>query len=145
MPTVTIWQDGIKQKVDINDSGIIDETAKYVFRAGQCAALALAINKIAGWEIWGLFDITNKANSPGHVVVRHPATKSFIDIEGTGAFRRWRKDFGRLTKVQLTPQQVKRLYHYPYPSIRAAMPFAKRLIEETAPRNRCRNSTRRTQ
>lgn len=61
-------------------AGLLDETTEYAYTHGQCHAMAVALNKLTGFEIVGLgrgfWDDT-----PGHFMVRADYGYLF-DVEG---------------------------------------------------------------
>lgn len=113
----------------IRQDGVIDAEAKYAFTRGHCHSLALALHKITGWPLVGLFPEFNPY-IPTHIVVRSP--RGLLDIEGLGADLEW---VGRraCNAVDMTEASVARLYAEPdcylEPEIDVAMPFAQRLLE----------------
>lgn len=126
--TVNIWNCGEKNKIDVSKSGDINRNAVLAFKRGQCHALALAINKLTKWPIYGICDNTNSKTDPGHVCVKNPKNGGYLDISGYGAVRRWRKRWGPVTIHQLTPKQAAKLDTYLRPSVTKAIPFAKKIL-----------------
>lgn len=126
---LTIWNFGNVTKIDINKKGTIDANAKRCFQNGHCHSLALAINKLTGWPIYGICDQSNAITDPGHIVVKNPRNGGFIDIGGYGALARWRKKWGPVTVHLLTVEQTKNLDTYLRPQIKKAIPFAKKVLE----------------
>lgn len=126
---VNIWNCGTKNKIDINSRGHINKNAIKAFKRGQCHALALAINKIMGWPIYGICDWSNTPSDPGHICVKNPKNGGYVDIDGYGAVQRWRDRWGDVTLHPLTPAQTYKLDTYLRPSVKKAIPFAKKVLE----------------
>ena len=106
------WGDPTYGEVEI---GVIDQRAIDAFTRGQCHALALALNKTQGWELYGLYpigaydnyplDIDSGDLTPSHVIVRSDAGE-YIDIMGVGADCRWTH------RTELVPIQRKHVLRY---------------------------------
>ena len=77
----------------------INEDAKQVFISGQCHSLAVALNRLTGWKLYGMYtddDINEygeKTDSPDHVIVRTPY--GFADIGGLGVDERYSRRTSR--------------------------------------------------
>jgi hypothetical protein len=127
--SVQVWNFGDVDKIEIHKNGTINKNATRAYQNGQCHSLALAINKLVGWPIYGICDWSNTDDSPGHVVVRNPKNGGFVDIKGYGAVSRWRKKWGPVTVHPLTVEQTKNLDTYLRPSVIKAIPFAKKVLE----------------
>lgn len=128
--SVQVWNFGDIQKVEIHKNGTINKNAVRAYQNGQCHSLALAINKLTGFPIYGIADGNNLPTDPGHVVVKNPKNGGFIDIKGYGALARWRKKWGPVTVHPLTVEQTKNLDTYLRPSVSKAIPFAKKVLEK---------------
>ena len=128
--SVHIWNFGDVDKIEIHKNGTINKNATKAFSNGQCHALAIAISMLTKCKIYGVCDCNNAPSDPGHLVVKHPKTGAYIDILGTGAVGRWRKKWGPVTLHELTIDQAKKLDSYLRPNIKAAKPFAKKLVEK---------------
>ena len=111
----------------INTEGIIDYNAEYAFTRGQCHSLALALHRLTGWELYGLYirDEFESGKTPSHTVVRTPSGE-YIDIEGNTALEDWREYYPDAKPVAVTEAQVLEFEHDDYvkPNIKAAMPYA---------------------
>ena len=128
--TVPIWNLGSVNKISIHKNGTINKNAILAFKRGQCHSLALAINKLLGWPIYGICDVHNTDTDPGHVVVKNPKNGGYVDIEGYGAVGRWRKRWGIVTLHHLSPEQTKKLDTYLRPNVKKAIPFAKKVLKK---------------
>lgn len=128
--SVSIWNFGSVNKIKIHKNGTINKDAVKAFSNGQCHSLALAIHELTGFPIYGVCDWSNSENDPGHVVVKNPKNGGFIDIGGYGAVGRWRKKWGHVTVHPLTIEQTKSLDAYLKPSVKKAIPFAKKVLEK---------------
>ncbi len=128
--SVHVWNFGDIDKVEIHKNGTINKNAIRAYQNGQCHSLALAINAITGWQIYGIADESNTETDPGHVVVKNPRNGGFIDIKGYGALQRWRKKWGPVTVHPLTVAQTKNLDSYLKPQIKKALPFAKKILKK---------------
>lgn len=114
----------------INTEGIIDYDAEYAFTRGQCHSLALALHRLAGWELYGFYSPheLGRGRTPSHTVVRSPDGE-YIDINGNNALEDWRGYCPAATPKAVTEAQVLGFEHIDYctPNIEAAMPYAKAL------------------
>ena len=112
---------------EINTEGIIDYDAEYAFTRGQCHSLALAMHRLTGWELYGLYkpNELRRGGTPSHTVVRSPDGE-YIDIGGNTALEEWREYYPDAKPVAVTEAQVLGFEHIDYvkPNIKAAMPYA---------------------
>jgi hypothetical protein len=115
---------------EVSAEGIIDHEAREAFTRGQCHSLALALHRLAGWELYGLYKPSELryGGTPSHTVVRSPDGE-YIDINGNNALEDWRGYYPAATPKAVTEAQVLEFEHIDYvtPDIAAAMPFAKTL------------------
>jgi len=115
------------EDIAINTAGHIDYNAERVFTRGQCHALALALHRLTGWELYGLYSPGEwrRKETPGHVVVKSP-DGMYIDITGDNALEGWRAYWPEATPHALTEAQVLEFEHddYQKPFIEAAKPYA---------------------
>lgn len=114
--------------IRINKEGRIDHKAEHAFTRGQCHALALALHRLTGWELYGLYDSDYDfecGETPAHVVVRMP-NGDYLDIEGNNALENWRESWPNSVPYAVTEAQVLDFENIDYcaPAIDAAMPFA---------------------
>ena len=111
----------------INTEGIIDYDAEYAFTRGQCHSLALALHRLTGWQLYGLYkpNELRYGRTPSHTVVRSPDGE-YIDIGGNTALEDWREYYPDAKPVAVTEAQVLEFEHDDYvkPNIKAAMPYA---------------------
>jgi hypothetical protein len=115
-------------RIAINTEGRIDHNAEYAFTRGQCHALALALHRLTGWELYGLYNSDwafENGETPEHVVVLMP-NGDYLDINGNNALENWRESWPDSEPHAVTEKQVLGFEHIDYrrPSIDAAMPFA---------------------
>jgi hypothetical protein len=115
---------------EINTEGIIDCDAEYAFTRGQCHALALALHRLTGWQLYGLYK-PNERGTPSHTVVRSPDGE-YIDINGNNALKDWREYYPAVKPKAVTEAQVLEFENDDYvkPDIKAAMPYAKALASK---------------
>ena len=115
---------------NINTKGTIDHEAREAFTRGQCHGLALALHRLTGWELYGLYKPSELryGGTPSHTVVLSPDGE-YIDINGNNALEDWRGYYPAATPKAVTEAQVLEFEHIDYvtPDIVAAMPFAKAL------------------
>lgn len=123
------WDNYGTTRVRIRKNGTINKSAMRAFHAGQCHSLALAIHALTGWAIYGIVGKGDTEKSPAHIVVRNPRNKGFIDIGGYGAITRWRKRHGQIAIILLKPEDIYKFDSYLIPNIKAAMPFARKVLE----------------
>lgn len=131
MPKIKHWGFIGLTETEINNKGMLNNDAKRVFVRGQCHSLALAIREITGWPLYGLVDREdgNTSTSPSHVVVRTP-NGAYIDVNGPGAVKRWRKQYPRTKLCRMYPSRIKQgLGNYLPLDVSAARPFAKAVLE----------------
>jgi hypothetical protein len=111
----------------VSREGIIDHDAKQAFTRGQCHALALALHRLTGWQLYGLYrpHELRRGTTPSHTVVRTPDGE-YIDINGNNALEEWRKYYHEAEPKAVTEAQVLAFEEDDYckPDIKAAMPFA---------------------
>jgi hypothetical protein len=131
MGTVVVRMPNSRRAV-INTEGRIDNAAEYAFTRGQCHSLALALHRMTGWELYGLYseyDWTRKQagreSTPSHVVVRSPEGK-YIDITGDDALEGWHQWWPDATPHSVTEAEVLGFSDIDYikPDITAATPYA---------------------
>lgn len=116
--------------VDIDADGNVDAAAIQAFTCGQCHALALALHKLAGLPLVGVY--TRRYGTPDHMLVQLP-NGSYLDIEGPGAEVRWRNWGGGDNAFKpVSKRTVQGFHHIDYVKhdIKAALPFARRLIKK---------------
>lgn len=124
------WLFGEAHNVEINDQGFIDDQVVDVFENGHCHSLALAINQLTGWPMFGLVAPAahNKPESPGHVVVK-TNKGAYLDISGKGALTRWRGFHRNNVEVYpIDPEKANTLLNYLPANVEAAIPFAKTVL-----------------
>lgn len=118
-----IFGDGHTEELKvINGYGVLDKKAEYVFTAGQCHSLALALHKLTGWEIRG-FGV-GPYNEPHHCAVYCPELKRYVDIDGDWVVPRW-KDTGSLTR-----EKIRGFATYFPACPTKAMPFARSVLRK---------------
>jgi hypothetical protein len=126
MATIAVELPG-NNSIRINKEGRIDSSAEHAFTRGQCHALALALHKLTGWKLYGLYDRNEWDNgeTPGHVVVRSPKGK-YIDITGDNALSNWQYYWPEAEPHCIREQDVLKLSTLDYcePAIDAAYPYA---------------------
>lgn len=83
-----------------------------------------------GWPIFGFVGSGDSHDSPGHVVVQNPKNKAYVDIEGAGAAKRWRRKWGAIEIHPLKPEEIYYFDTYFPPDVKKALPFAKRVLQE---------------
>ena len=67
--TLETWCAGYR----IRDEGVITDEAERVFTCGHCHSLALALNKITGWPLVGMFHVSDRDDGvASHVGVQSP-------------------------------------------------------------------------
>lgn len=115
------------EKAYINKRGRITAEVKRVFQTGQCHALALALNELAGLPLVGLYTQGPEYGTPDHTAVQL-ASGTVLDIEGPDAQERW----SHADVVPVTREQVEEFENIDYvpPAIEAAKPFAKALLKK---------------
>ena len=129
MATTYCWNWGMKDAIEVNDAGVIDDNAKRAFMRGQCHALAIAIHRLTGALIVGICDSYDEEDSPGHCVVALN-NGDYLDINGEGAFKKWSERYPCCKSVELKEEQAYKLRDYTEPIVKAAMPFARTLVEQ---------------
>lgn len=112
--------------VVINDAGIVDDNAIRAFTYGQCHALALAIRKLSGLPLVGIWrDYDRDKDEPAHIAVLLP-NGELLDIQGLDVESRW-----PVRKIKrVSESKVKGYEYYVEPNLKAAEPFAKTLIKK---------------
>jgi hypothetical protein len=121
--------------IDDEGLGVIDSEAKRAFTRGQCHALAVAINKLTGWTIKGVGrDFCGDYSlSPCHCVVYASELKAYVDINGASKRvpRLNYHDTFRIVNRNISAKTIRaeKLEGYIKPNVRAAMPFAKALVQ----------------
>lgn len=75
-------------------AGLLDATAEYAFTHGQCHAMAVALNKLTGFEIVGLGGEIS-SNGPAHFMVRADFDY-LLDAEGLHTIERATRRHGQL-------------------------------------------------
>jgi hypothetical protein len=121
------------KRYTLNTEGNIDRHAENAFSRGQCHALALALHRLMGWELYGLYTASERRSrryngTPSHTVVRMP-DGDYLDIHGNGALDNWRVSWPDAEPIALTEAEVLAFEHRDYrkPNIKAAMPYAETL------------------
>jgi hypothetical protein len=72
---------GYTIKCDITSSSK-EEEIKRVFSYGNCHSLALAMHKLTGWPLMGVYRKSDMYDGiPSHVVVKDPLGR-YVDVEG---------------------------------------------------------------
>ena len=117
----------------IRKDGVITDQAKHAFTHGHCHSLALALNKITGWPLIGLFHpVDDEDGIPSHVGVQSP--QGFLDIYGHSKIY-WQKR--HYHEEPLTIEEVmewtRRARCYLEPKIDTALPFAVEVIRRYHP------------
>ena len=106
------------------------------FTNGNCHSFALALHKLTGWPMFGLYKDDEYPDIPHHIVVRTPRG-AFLDVQGRGANRRWQKygmfEYRPVRKGHL--RQMVQKWHDAgvglIPSnVAGALPFAERLLSK---------------
>lgn len=123
------WDSYGTKRIRIRKNGVVNRNAKLAFASGQCHAFALAMHSLTNWPIYGIVGKDDTENSPAHIVVKNPKNGGYLDIKGYGAVTKWRKTHGKVKVISLKPEQIYKFDGYLLPDIKAAMPFAKRLLE----------------
>lgn len=119
--------------VEVDADGNIDHNAIKAFTRGQCHALALALHKLSDLPLAGVYPRGGyySGSTPVHVLVQLP-NGSYLDIQGPGAENRW-EDWGdgdnQIKPVSKRSVQGFHRIDYVKHNVKAALPFAKRLIE----------------
>jgi hypothetical protein len=117
--------------IDDKGFGVIDANAKKVFTQGQCHALAIALNQLAGWPIKGVGYPYEEPESPSHCLNYSPKLKGYVDIEG---LHKRVPQYGRNWRVlnrNISQDTAKKyLAGYMKPNVRAAIPFAKTILRD---------------
>jgi hypothetical protein len=129
MPSFT-WVDNTKLKLPVDAE---QKDIKWLFTNGHCHSLALALNKLTNWPLYGFF----AKGIMHHVTVLNPDGR-YVDIEGVGALDRWRSYYGDSLYVrQINRRDIRAIVHernsggngYFPANTRAAIPFARRLLD----------------
>jgi hypothetical protein len=105
----------------------LDSRAVAVFTEGNCGALAYAVNFLTGWQII----ISNK-----HAANRTPAGQ-VLDITGCQTLKSFEYNWG---KSRVVSRNSKQLLDYGVNEWRAALPFAKLLLQKYFPEHAPRQS-----
>ena len=128
------WDQWSEPMTNSLKAGVIDRDATRVFLSGQCHSLALALHRLTGWQIVGLYGWDDEFPlTPGHVVVRDEQGE-YVDVEGRGALTRYEKRIARglkRDKVQvrdIEPEEYDMLEGYFAAQPDLAMPFAKTVL-----------------
>lgn len=122
---VTFQRWSFGQKITlVLKAGKIDNQAKIVFSNGQCHSLALAVNKLTGWPIFGISDDEGDFI---HIITSSP--KGYLDIGGLNAVERYGKRWHIAEVQELAISQVSKLHGYLRPQPTKAMSFAKTLLQ----------------
>ncbi len=118
------------QEITIDAEGkVVDENAIRAFTNGQCHAFALAVHMLTGWEMKGLSRHGEDKNSPNHCVVVAPDGR-LLDIHGKKAAVN-AQIMGWENQTPLTKTAIKRgLRYYVKPDVKAALPFARTVLEQ---------------
>ena len=116
--------------------GTINRNAEHAFTRGQCHAFALAMHRLTGWQLIGLFedkwewrDYLEGVDTPGHVVVQSP-DGHYVDVTGTNALEEWRGYYPDADPKPLTEKEVMELstINYGEPDVESATLFANWMI-----------------
>jgi hypothetical protein len=128
---------GDERPVSVNLNGRITKNVVLAFTNGNCHSLALAINELTGYPIYGLvteFDRNYLDGYPGHFAVKTPA--GFLDIKGLNAVERRERRNGPITLVRYSPNDIREMskpdtgigYIKLHPGL--AKPFALNLLKK---------------
>jgi hypothetical protein len=135
LPTICNFFDTGKINVD-RDGKLIDDNAVWAFTRGQCHAFALAVHKLTGFEVKGLWresDVEGLSvvdeQSPGHVVAKAPDGR-LLDITGHPLKYMKTISFHVGAITTLDPKEVPHMIYYFKPNVTAAIPFARTLLEQ---------------
>ena len=112
---------------ELPSDGSINDEVFEAFTTGHCHSLALALNKLTGWPIYGAGAPWDTEDSPAHVFVKHPSGR-FVDITG---FMDANKEGSRWLKKIYNIHKVKDAYNldaYFDPQPKFAMPYAKTVL-----------------
>lgn len=112
------------------DGKVIDDNAVHAFTRGQCHAFGLAVHKLTGFPLSGLWPKGREwQGSPGHVVAVAPDGK-LLDITGhQGVDYLAAIGFHVGQIVSLDIKDVPHLQYYMEADVDAALPFARTVLE----------------
>ncbi len=116
-----IW----RRRWELNDEGYITPGAVHVFLNGQCHAFAIAIRKLTGWEMVADDDLLGRGR--GHIMSRVPGfgVMDILELQPDSP------DYQVVTEKDLMNLNKRGVRSWLKPNIKAAMPFARRRLEET--------------
>ena len=109
--------------IDLDDKRVID-----TFTTGQCHSLARAIHQLTDWPlcVMGYAKGGSIADAVYHVVCRAPDGR-LVDVYGAwNQGEQWKN----MAFVKLVSESTVRRLGWDVQDIRAAMPFAKRIVEK---------------
>lgn len=107
---------------------------EFVFTRGHCHSLALALHKLTGWPLVGLFDGNAPKGCASHVCVLTPENK-VLDIGGADADHRWEYfcNVEKITEARIKEwEDMRELEGHGYTrrNVEGAIPFAKRVLRQ---------------
>lgn len=134
MPTFKTVCWGGPLDVEVNNPSITDPIVQDVFVSGQCHAMALAVNAITGWDMYGVY--AGYDSVPDHVVCLSP--KGYIDVNGIiDECSRFSEGRGYIYKkitrgdIEFWVEEHKRNPKQGYlePNVKDTMPYAEQVVK----------------
>jgi len=124
----------IKCKITSNSK---EEEIKRVFNYGNCHSLALAINKLTGWPLYGVYRAADMEDGlPSHVAVKDPQGR-LVDIEGFRSQEEFEQDWHFAELKPVNPWHIRAWIRrrnqtgigYRKTRVKDSIPFAQKVLE----------------
>ena len=114
-----------------------EEEIKRVFIYGNCHSFALAVHKLTGWPLLGVFRPSDMRDGmPSHVIVEDPLGR-YVDIEGFRYPQEFEEDWHATSIKPVNPWHIRAWIRrrnktgsgYRPTRVKDSMPFARKVLE----------------
>ena len=78
----TNWKDMVGKiplPLGLSFTNVLSRQTMNKYLTGDCGLLALSLNKLSGWPIYG---VSENAWIPAHYILKAPGGEYFLDVEG---------------------------------------------------------------